>query len=778
MNARPLIIMFRLAVLLLVISVLILGGTAPAVAWDSVPYDHASHWQFLRDAVNDLYSESPTRYGELRAQLSMLHDGSVNEDGHSQRRATGGSFPSEFYRMAVGNNPGNTHPEYYWQTAIYHYRKYLDTHTPSELEAAYFYLGSLIHIIEDMSAPPHVYNAMHGGPYGLDNFEVLSFGHLDYDYYRHPDSLLQPGKNILDVDDHGDDDYLEATLRKCQDNWVEIFQTNLQAPAARTVKVYTYNPPGWPVFYLKFNYQTLVNGIYQEATHESGAMCAAYTCDKPYTHEWSDNFAPNTTLRVSYRRPECGWFVYDRDVQFKIYVRDSQDVRNEMRDPEFTNPWEYADWLRTWTREHATAAPFWRRYWHDGGRGDLKFDILWSTAPNSERALLSMLDRATQETVKWVLRSAAKQFEALRKDRNVVTDEDAIGRYSYRVAVYEDINYNSTGDTSPEYLKSLSFTCTPYPGKPCSALVVSDLSWIGGMVSSVAVRNATVTLYSGRNQTGTRVELAQDTTWLGDYNDRAWSLMITPRFNVLNTLNVRSFVDGGSRLIQQGDAVYWRHYEKAAPGRLWQSTVLNGTDWLPTWPDQPTSENRNCGGCESSRFKGVPPLAPQAQVVTLDIVRARKRVEIIQQPDQSNGFTLIVEFDDIAPPGADWYEINLTYQGKPTAIDLLSFTAQAGADRVTLAWETGTEVDNAGFDLWRSEAADGEYAQINGALIPAEGDAVSGASYTYDDANVVQGVTYYYRLEDVDVHGASTFHGPVSATPGRIHLIYLPLVLK
>jgi hypothetical protein len=55
---------------------------------------------------------------------------------------------------------------------------------------------------------------------------------------------------------------------------------------------------------------------------------------------------------------------------------------------------------------------------------------------------------------------------------------------------------------------------------------------------------------------------------------------------------------------------------------------------------------------------------------------------------------------------------------------------------------------------------------------------VSGASYVYTDADVVKGVTYYYKLEDVDIHGVSTFHGPVSATPGRIHRVYLPLVLK
>jgi CSLREA domain-containing protein len=113
-----------------------------------------------------------------------------------------------------------------------------------------------------------------------------------------------------------------------------------------------------------------------------------------------------------------------------------------------------------------------------------------------------------------------------------------------------------------------------------------------------------------------------------------------------------------------------------------------------------------------------------------------------------------------------------------TAIHLLSFTAEASADHVTLTWETGTELDNAGFNLWRSEAADGPYTKINDALIPAEGDAVSGASYTYTDTDVVKGVTYYYKLEDVDIHGVSTFHGPVSATPSPIRHIYLPLILK
>jgi hypothetical protein len=114
----------------------------------------------------------------------------------------------------------------------------------------------------------------------------------------------------------------------------------------------------------------------------------------------------------------------------------------------------------------------------------------------------------------------------------------------------------------------------------------------------------------------------------------------------------------------------------------------------------------------------------------------------------------------------------------PTAITLASFIAKAGADHVILTWETASEINNEGFNLWRGEAADGPYTKINASLIPAQGDADTGASYTYTDTAVVKGVTYYYKLEDVDVHGVSAFHGPVSATPSQIRRIYLPLVLK
>src|SRR5262245_10411652 len=71
---------------------------------------------------------------------------------------------------------------------------------------------------------------------------------------------------------------------------------------------------------------------------------------------------------------------------------------------------------------------------------------------------------------------------------------------------------------------------------------------------------------------------------------------------------------------------------------------------------------------------------------------------------------------------------------RQTAIELVSFTVEVQADRtVTLVWETATEVDNAGFNLYRATTEGGPYTKINSALIPAQGDPVAGASYNYVD---------------------------------------------
>jgi hypothetical protein len=101
----------------------------------------------------------------------------------------------------------------------------------------------------------------------------------------------------------------------------------------------------------------------------------------------------------------------------------------------------------------------------------------------------------------------------------------------------------------------------------------------------------------------------------------------------------------------------------------------------------------------------------------------------------------------------------------PTAVTLASFDATPQDDAILVIWETAMELDNVGFNLYRSESAEGPYTLLNGTLIPPQFPGeVMGGVYEYLDTDVLPGVPYYYKLEDIDVKGVSTFHGPVSTS--------------
>ena len=98
-----------------------------------------------------------------------------------------------------------------------------------------------------------------------------------------------------------------------------------------------------------------------------------------------------------------------------------------------------------------------------------------------------------------------------------------------------------------------------------------------------------------------------------------------------------------------------------------------------------------------------------------------------------------------------------------TAVELALFNAKVDNGLIILDWKTGSELANAGFNVYRSTSLDGEYTKLNSELIPATANAFEDASYSYTDKDVQSGLTYYYKLEDLSIEGLSTFHGPVSA---------------
>ncbi len=109
------------------------------------------------------------------------------------------------------------------------------------------------------------------------------------------------------------------------------------------------------------------------------------------------------------------------------------------------------------------------------------------------------------------------------------------------------------------------------------------------------------------------------------------------------------------------------------------------------------------------------------------------------------------------------------------------------ASNVIVEWTTETETDNAGFNLYRgSTTGEGEaacasipaddYIQVNNELIPAQGGAVSGASYAFPDNSAAPDRNYCYVLEDVELTGQTSRHDPFPSSPRQIdRILYIIL---
>lgn len=100
-----------------------------------------------------------------------------------------------------------------------------------------------------------------------------------------------------------------------------------------------------------------------------------------------------------------------------------------------------------------------------------------------------------------------------------------------------------------------------------------------------------------------------------------------------------------------------------------------------------------------------------------------------------------------------------------SAVGLERFEAIAGESGTQLFWRTGWEAQNLGFYIYRLE--NGERTRLNPQLIPGSalnGGAQSAAGYGYRWDDSAPGGAYL--LEDVDLRGRSTWHGPFEPRAG------------
>lgn len=115
----------------------------------------------------------------------------------------------------------------------------------------------------------------------------------------------------------------------------------------------------------------------------------------------------------------------------------------------------------------------------------------------------------------------------------------------------------------------------------------------------------------------------------------------------------------------------------------------------------------------------------------------------------------------------------------PLAAVLSDFTSSFNPDTasVELSWETFSDSDILGFDIYRSDEYSPVLVKINNeTLLVEEPGGTEGNQYSYTDAGVQFGQTYTYWLDLIDLEGQTSRFGPVTQFAG--FKVFVPIMQK
>ncbi len=91
--------------------------------------------------------------------------------------------------------------------------------------------------------------------------------------------------------------------------------------------------------------------------------------------------------------------------------------------------------------------------------------------------------------------------------------------------------------------------------------------------------------------------------------------------------------------------------------------------------------------------------------------------------------------------------------GGPLPVALSRFQAALTNEGVLLKWTTESELDNAGFYIYRSQTRSGGFKVINPTRIQGAGTTSERTEYKWTDTTANPNTVYYYQIEDVSHAG-------------------------
>lgn len=86
----------------------------------------------------------------------------------------------------------------------------------------------------------------------------------------------------------------------------------------------------------------------------------------------------------------------------------------------------------------------------------------------------------------------------------------------------------------------------------------------------------------------------------------------------------------------------------------------------------------------------------------------------------------------------------------------------------TIKWSTASEVDNFGFDVYRSESKEGPFVRINEQVIEGAGTTDEPRYYEFVDATIDPRKTYFYYVESISMSGTREQFTPIGKASPKV----------
>jgi len=266
----------------------------------------------------------------------------------------------------------------------------------------------------------------------------------------------------------------------------------------------------------------------------------------------------------------------------------------------------------------------------------------------------------------------------------------------------------------------------------------------------------------------------QDETWIFDLSDNTWTQKVPSTSPSARQRHRMEYI-GGDKVILFGG------YDGSILGDTWVYDLSDNT-WTEMNPGTAPSARERHGmaylgddqillfggwlGTNQSDQSWIYDLSDNLWIQDSNSTQPIARYGMVMAASSMSMFRDAVLFGGYRNGTGDLDDTWLFGGGDFVPIELAAFVADAEEGKVTLWWATESEDDNLGFNIYRSKAPTGVYDRLTTELIAGSGTISSRSEYHFVDENVANGMTYWYKLEDVKFDGTATMHGPISATPG------------